>query len=95
MHLHMWQSDIRKRGYGLELVRQCLPFYFDTFNLKNLFCEPYALNAAPNKTLKKLGFEFLKEYETVPGAISFLQPVNRWRLSENRFRASTSSATIE
>lgn len=85
MHLHMWQSDTRKRGLGLELLRKSIPFYFADFKLKNLYCEPYALNPAPNKTLKKLGFEFIKEYETKPGVISFLQRVNRWCLSESQF----------
>jgi RimJ/RimL family protein N-acetyltransferase len=86
MHLHMWRSDIRKSGFGFDLIRKSIPHYFNTFNLKNLYCEPYALNPAPNKTLKKIGFEFVKEYETTPGTISFPQPVNRWCLTETRFR---------
>lgn len=85
MHLHMWKSDIRRNGLGLELVKQSIPYYFDNFKIKTLWCEPYALNAAPNKTLNKLGFEFIKEYETIPGTISFLQPVKRWRLTESEF----------
>lgn len=85
MHLHMWKPDTRNRGLGFDLVKQSVPFYFDQFRLKKLFCEPYTLNPAPNKTLKKLGFEFIKEYETIPGLISFMQPVNRWCLTEDRF----------
>lgn len=85
MHLHMWSPDTRNRGLGFELIKQSIPFYFNEFKLKNLFCEPYALNSAPNETLKKLGFEFIKEYETVPGLICFLQPVNRWCLSASKF----------
>jgi RimJ/RimL family protein N-acetyltransferase len=86
MHLHMWQSDIRNQGLGFQLVKESIPFYFLHFKIKNLYCEPYALNPAPNKTLKKLGFEFIKEYESKPGLISFLQPVNRWCLTEARFQ---------
>jgi [ribosomal protein S5]-alanine N-acetyltransferase len=63
---------------GLELVKLSIPYYFNKFNLKKLYCEPYALNTAPNKTLKKSGFSFVKEYETIPGWISFHQPVRRW-----------------
>jgi [ribosomal protein S5]-alanine N-acetyltransferase len=85
MHLHIWQPATRKQGFGLNLVRRSIPFYFKNFQLKNLYCEPYALNPAPNKALKKLGFEFIKEYETKPGLISFPQPVNRWCLSETQF----------
>ncbi|HEY0743100.1 MAG TPA: GNAT family protein [Chryseosolibacter sp.] len=85
MHLHMWQPHTRKRGLGLQLVHQSIPYYFENFDLKELYCEPYALNPAPNKTLAKLGFEFIKQYETVPGVISFPQPVNRWILRRSRF----------
>lgn len=85
MHLHMWKADIRKQGLGLQFVRLSIPFYFNEFKLKKLFCEPYALNPSPNKTLKKLGFDFVKEYDTIPGLISFHQPVNRWCLPADKF----------
>lgn len=85
MHLHMWRPATRQRGLGLELVKRSIPYYFNEFRLKNLFCEPYALNPAPNRTLKKVGFTFEKEYETIPGAISFLQPVNRWIMTYEKF----------
>ena len=85
MHLHMWIADSRGKGLGYELVKKSIPHYFNNFNLKELWCEPYALNPAPNKTLRKLGFEFIKTYETTPGLISFLQPVNRWRLTDTEF----------
>jgi RimJ/RimL family protein N-acetyltransferase len=86
MHLHMWKNDNRHRGLGLEFVRKCIPYYFGNFKLKNLFCEPYALNPAPNKTMEKLGFEFIKEYETIPGWLNFRQPVKRWCLTAERFQ---------
>lgn len=85
MHLHMWQAETRNRGLGLQLVKQSLLCYFEIFDLKELYCEPYALNPAPNKTLAKLGFEFLKQYDTVPGVISFPQAVNRWVLTRSKF----------
>lgn len=85
MHLHMWRSDVRKTGLGYELVKLSIPYYFDRFKLKNLYCEPYAYNEAPNKTLKKLGFEFITSYDTVPGWISFHQKVNRWCLTRERY----------
>lgn len=85
MHLHMWKSGYRQKGAGLELVRKSIPFYFDRFELDNLFCEPYALNPAPNKTLPRLGFEFIREYETIPGWISYHQPVRRYLLTRLAF----------
>jgi ribosomal-protein-alanine N-acetyltransferase len=85
MHLHMWTPVTRQRGLGTELVKRSIPFYFNNFKLKNLFCEPYAHNPAPNKTLPKLGFEFIKKYNTIPGVICFPQEVNRYVLTRDKF----------
>jgi hypothetical protein len=46
--------------------------------LKRLFCEPYAFNVAPNRTLQKTGFKYLKTYMTVPGPLNYHQAVTRW-----------------
>src|SRR6185312_12996150 len=78
MHLHMWKRDIRQKGLGAGFVKQSIPFFFENLKLKKLYSEPYALNPAPNKTLPKAGFEFVKEYITIPGFINFEQPVKRW-----------------
>ena len=80
MHLHFWRSDKRQKGFGFEFMKLCIPYYFNSFKLKKIYCEPYALNPGPNKILKKLGFDFIKQYETTPGRINFYQPVNRWCL---------------
>jgi len=85
MHLHIWDASDRKLGCGFELAKLSLPYFFKNLDLKNLFCEPYALNPAPNRTVEKLGFEFVKEYETIPGALNFMQPVKRWVLTKERF----------
>lgn len=85
MHLHLWPAQKRKKGLGSTFVKHSIPFYFENFELENLYCEPYALNPAPHAVLKKLGFEFVKEYITKPGYINFEQPVKRWRLSKEAF----------
>jgi len=85
MHLHLWNSTTRNKGIGTELIRMSLPFYFKRLKIKKLICEPYALNSAPNKTLKKVGFKFVKKYLTTPGALNFEQVVNRWELTQERF----------
>lgn len=85
MHLHIWKPEARRSGHGLAFVRMTLPWFFDQYQLQNLFCEPYALNPGPNKTLGKAGFEFVKTHLTVPGWINFEQEVNRWQLSRQRF----------
>jgi hypothetical protein len=43
-----------------------------------LFCEPNAFNVAPNRTLQKAGFKYLKTHMTVPSALNFHQAVTRW-----------------
>lgn len=80
MHLHMWEADKRQKGMGTALVKLALPYFFERLELKTLFCEPYAHNPAPNKTLEKVGFEFVKTHRTVPGSLNFEQEVKRWRL---------------
>ena len=80
MHLHIWSDENRRNKIGSELLKMTIPLFFKNLSLKRLYCEPYALNPAPNKTLEKLGFTFVKEYTTIPGGINFEQPVKQWVL---------------
>lgn len=91
MHLHMWTPATRTQGLGTSLIKMTIPFYFENFDLQNLFCEPYADNPAPNKTLPKVGFKFLERYVTTPGIICFEQPVNRWVLTREDYVEQMSS----
>lgn len=86
MHLHIWDGEIRAKGFGLEWIRMTLPYFFENYNLKKLYCEPYALNPAPNRILEKAGFELVKEYVTTPGWINFEQPVKLWEMTLEKFR---------
>lgn len=81
MHLHLWVPDARKRGLGVLFVKLSIPLFFKNLRLKTLFCEPYAHNPAPNKTLEKAGFRFVKQYTGIPGWINFEQEVNLWALN--------------
>jgi len=85
MHLHLWTSDLRQKGIGTQLVKLGIPFFFKNLKLDILICEPYAQNSAPNKTLLKVGFEFIKTYETIPGSLNFLQEVNQYKLTKKSF----------
>lgn len=85
MHLHLWHSVSRKRGIGTKLVKKSLLYYFKNLKINKLICEPYALNPAPNKTLEKVGFEFVKRYRTIPGTLNFEQEVNRWELTKENY----------
>ena len=80
MHIHIWRSEFRKRGFGLKLIQLTLPYFFNNLELNKILCEPYSKNPSPNKALDKAGFKFIKEYVTTPGAITFEQSVNLWEL---------------
>jgi len=86
MHLHLWENDKRKKGLGLELLKLTIPYFFENLKLEKLICEPYAKNIAPNKTLKKFGFELVRTYETIPGWINFKQTVNRYELTKHNWK---------
>jgi [ribosomal protein S5]-alanine N-acetyltransferase len=96
LHLHLWQQDKRQKGLGTAFLKRTIPYFFDTFQLKNLFCEPSASNPAPNKALEKLGFDFIRSYDTTPGWINFFQTVNRWCLFRKKYEAlfNTEEKTI-
>ncbi len=85
MHLHLWSSASRRKGIGSTLLKMSLNYFFKNLQLKRLLCEPYALNPAPNKTLEKAGFDFIKEYITTPGAFNFEQPVKQWEMTHEKF----------
>jgi RimJ/RimL family protein N-acetyltransferase len=85
MHLHLWKTGARKKGLGTEFVKLTLSLYFENLKIKKLIVEPYALNPAPNRTLEKAGFTFIKEYTTTPGFINFEQPVKRWEMTREDF----------
>ena len=80
IHLHLWNSQLRRAGLGTEFVRRSADFYFERFNLRKLFCEPWAENPAPNRVLEKLGFALVRRYRTIPGVIASEQDVNRYEL---------------
>ena len=78
MHLHVIDAGHRNSGIGAACVRLTVDLYFARLKLQRLFCEPYAFNVAPNRTLQKAGFKYLKTHMTVPGPLNFHQAVNRW-----------------
>ena len=80
IHMHLWNSRLRRAGLGAKFVRQSAKFYFERFNLRKIICEPSAENLAPNRVLEKLSFIFVRRYRTVPGVIAYEQDVNRYEL---------------
>jgi RimJ/RimL family protein N-acetyltransferase len=78
MHLHIIAPACRGIGIGTQCVRESVDLYFDALQLKQLFCEPNAFNTAPNRTLQKAGFRYLKTHMTMPGPLNFHQAVTQW-----------------
>ena len=78
MHLHILNPDRRGQGIGVEGVKRSVATYFDELQLKRVIAEPNAFNVAPNRTLQKAGFKYLKTHRTVPGPLNYHQTVNRW-----------------
>jgi len=85
MHLHLWDVGKRRKGIGTAYLKLTIPYFFNNFNIQTLFCEPYSLNPAPNKTLPKVGFEFVKRYLTIPGSINFKQEVCQYKMTRTQF----------
>ncbi len=85
MHLHLWNTQQRKKGLGIRFLKSTLPYYFKNFHLKKILCEPYAENPAPHRVLQKLGFTLQQTYETTPGWINFHQRVHRHELTKESF----------
>jgi len=83
MHLHVLEPDNRRHGIGTECVRQTARLYFDALRVQRLFCEPNAFNIAPNRTLQRAGFTYVKTHMTVPNRLNFHQPVTRWMFEQS------------
>ncbi len=86
MHLHIVTAARRRTGLGVEAVRRSAAVYFDTFDLERLFCEPNALNIAPNRTVQAAGFRYLYSHHTTPGRLNFPQIATRWVLEVGDLR---------
>ena len=84
MHLHILDADRRRQGLGTQFVRLSATAYFEAFDLQWLFCEPNALNVAPNRTLQQAGFRYVLSRECTPSPINFPQVTTRWVLERDR-----------
>jgi RimJ/RimL family protein N-acetyltransferase len=78
MHLHIVDPHQRQGGNGAACVRKSVDIYLQRLHLERLYCEPNAFNVAPNRTLQKAGFKYVKTHQTVPSPLNFHQAVTRW-----------------
>jgi RimJ/RimL family protein N-acetyltransferase len=87
MHLHVLRPEDRNSGFGTACVAQTAELYFNALKLERLFCEPNAFNVAPNRTLQRVGFRYVKTHNTVPGPLNFHQAVTRWVLERQQIKS--------
>lgn len=80
LHLHVLDLDQRAQGIGTTCLKLSVDIYFETLRLKRVLSEPNAFNVAPNRTLQKAGFVYVKTHMTVPGPLNFHQAVTRWMI---------------
>jgi RimJ/RimL family protein N-acetyltransferase len=78
MHLHIVNPQARRIGHGTACVRETVRLYFEALQLERLYCEPNAFNVAPNRTLQRVGFKYVKTHRTVPGWLNYHQAVTQW-----------------
>jgi RimJ/RimL family protein N-acetyltransferase len=78
MHLHMWRSDLRGKGYGPPLFCLAALDLYKRFNLQTIICEPRAANPMPNRMLRKIGFPLLETYIGASSELSVLCELNRY-----------------
>ena len=83
MHLHIVSPELRHQGFGTQYVKESARHYFQTLQLKRLYCEPNAFNVAPNRTLQRAGFRYLFTHEAQPSPINFPQATTRWMIDRD------------
>lgn len=78
MHLHIVDPERRAAGLGTQFVRLTAVHYCDALQLISLYCEPNALNAAPNRTLQSAGFRYVRSRRCRPAPINTHQTTTIW-----------------
>jgi RimJ/RimL family protein N-acetyltransferase len=76
MHLHVWRSDLRGKGYGPRFFCIAALDFYERFRVRSIVCEPKADNPMPNRMLRKIGFPLLKTYVGASSELSVVCEVN-------------------
>src|SRR5436190_549928 len=80
IHLHMWRTDLRGKGYGARLFCLSALDSYDRFNLKRIICEPKADNPMANRMLKKVGFPLILTHIAASSELSVVCELNRYAI---------------
>lgn len=78
MHLHLWDAQLRGKGYGAQLFCMSVIQFYAMFNFKLILCEPKSTNPMPNRMLTKIGFKQWRTYFAAPADISLLTEFNTY-----------------
>ena len=78
MHLHIVHPEPRAAGLGTRFVGLTAAHYCDVLQLNRLYCEPNAFNVAPNRTLQRAGFRYVRSRQCRPAPINTYQTTTVW-----------------
>lgn len=78
MHLNMWDSAYRGKGYGAKLFCMAALKFYQLFQLKMILCEPRSTNPMPNKMLTKIGFQKWKTYVSTASELALTCELNSY-----------------
>lgn len=78
MHLHIVDPERRAAGLGSQFVRLSAAHYCEALRLVRLYCEPNAFNIAPNRTLQRAGFRYVRSRRGRPAPINTYQTTTIW-----------------
>jgi RimJ/RimL family protein N-acetyltransferase len=80
IHLHMWRTDLRGKGYGPRLFCLSALDFYERFNLKRIICEPKADNPMANRMLQKIGFPLVLTHVAASSELSVVCELNRYEI---------------
>lgn len=81
MHLHMWDSSSRGKGYGAILFCLSTLNFYKKFKLKAIKCEPRASNPLPNRMFHKIGFPLVETRTGASSELSLICELNRYDIA--------------
>ena len=80
MHLHMWRTDLRGKGYGPRLFCLSALDFYERFKLQRIICEPKADNPMANRMLQKIGFPLVLTHVAASSELSVVCELNRYEI---------------
>lgn len=83
MHLHMWDTSFRGKGYGRTLFCLSALSFYKEFRLNKITCEPRASNQLPNRMFSKIGFPIISTRIGASSELSLICELNQYAITKN------------